>query len=282
MRGGVRDGRARRSRWESRARAVRRLAMIAEASSYHSTSRHRPGGRCRAGSVDERERRLCEVARVGGAAALVVDDAQLLELAAEPEHRAHEVLAARSEHPGGTHDERVRMLLAHRELARELRCAVDGAGPRRVGLHVAVLRVAREHVVGRVRDECGSGGTSRPGDVARAVSFTATPPRGRTPRRRRRSRRRRAGRASGGTRDRARTAAASRTSSSSRVGASVSAAATSGANSAASWPRPPVTNTRMSGVPAETVASRSTTAPRRAGRPSARSARRDRRGRTPR
>ena len=50
-------------------------------------------------AVDELAYRLRQMADVGGAAPLVVDDRDLVALRAEAEHRAHEVVARRTEEP---------------------------------------------------------------------------------------------------------------------------------------------------------------------------------------
>src|SRR5438874_2170674 len=50
--------------------------------------------------LDERANRLRQVPDVGRAAALVVDDRDLVTLRAEPQHRAHEVRARPAEEPG--------------------------------------------------------------------------------------------------------------------------------------------------------------------------------------
>ena len=59
-------------------------------------------------AVDERARRLGQVAHVGRAAPLVGDDGDLVALRAEPEHRAHEVVPRLAEEPGRADDPRAR------------------------------------------------------------------------------------------------------------------------------------------------------------------------------
>ena len=78
-------------------------------------------------------RRLGEMADVGRAAALVVDDRDLVALGAEAQHRAHEVLRRPAEEPRGANDPR---LLAGRRLAVQLRAAVGAERRRRVRLDV--------------------------------------------------------------------------------------------------------------------------------------------------
>ena len=94
--------------------------------------------------LEHRRRRLREMADVGRAAALVVDDRDLVALGAEPQHRAHEVVRRRAEEPRGAHDPR---LLAGRRLAVQLRAAVDAERRRRVRLEVRLALRAVEDVV---------------------------------------------------------------------------------------------------------------------------------------
>ena len=100
--------------------------------------------------VDELARRRGQMADVGRAAALVVDDRDLVPLRPEPEHRAHEVVPGRAEEPRAPHDPGV---LAGRGLAVELRPPVGGQRARAVRLDVRRSLAAVEDVVGGVRDE---------------------------------------------------------------------------------------------------------------------------------
>ncbi len=90
--------------------------------------------------VDQLARGRGEVPDVGGAAALVVDDRNLVPLGAEPEHRAHEVVARLAEEPGRADDPRT---LAGGRLAVELRPAVGGERDGRVGLDVRLRPSSR-------------------------------------------------------------------------------------------------------------------------------------------
>ncbi len=107
-----------------------------------------------------------EVAGVGRAAALVVDDGDLVALGAEAQHRPDEVVADRPEEPRGAHDPGP---LAGRRLAVELRAAVGAERMGRVGLEVGLALGAVEDVVAREVDErrAERGDVLRPADVRR-------------------------------------------------------------------------------------------------------------------
>ena len=234
-------------------------------------------------ALDELERGAREVRCRGRAADLVVDHAQLVALRAEAQHREQEVVAARREHPGRAHDVGLGVLGQQRALARELGGAVDAARRDRRALVVAARGRRRRT---RSRSRTRRARPRRPARRARRDGCrTRSPARRRrdpTPRRRRRSRRRSAARARGGARrTRAAPIARRRRRARSRPGAAASAPSSS-ANSRPSWPPPPVTSTRVMRRAERASGSSSTTGPARARRPSARSARRDRRGRTPR
>ena len=100
--------------------------------------------------LDDGRHRRGEMPGVGRAAALVVDDRDLVALGAEPEHRPDEVVPDRPEEPRGADDPR---LAAGGRLAVELRAAVGAERIRRVGLDVRLALRAVEDVVGREVDE---------------------------------------------------------------------------------------------------------------------------------
>ena len=208
-------------------------------------------------------RRLGQVADVGRRAGLVGDDAHLVALCAEPQHRPDEVRAGPAEQPRAAHDP----ALAHLALALELRPAVDRERARLVGLDVRLALRAVEDVVGRVVDDRHA----QRDDVARAVTLTSRAPAG-----------------SDSAPSTSVQAAACRTrsasvengcvtSSSARVRASASGKASRSA--APSWPPAPVIRTRR--VPTGSAISCSR-GRRRAGRSTGRRARRGRPRRTPR
>ncbi len=114
--------------------------------------------------LDQLPGRLGEMADVGGAASLVVDDRDLVALPAEPEHRAHEVAARPPVQPRAAHDPGVR---ARGGLAVELRPPVDRPRARLVRLDVRLALAAVEDVVAREVDErrAERRGVPRPLDV---------------------------------------------------------------------------------------------------------------------
>ena len=193
-----------------------------------------PGGACRWGSRAGRRRPAARGARRPGAAWCGRSSCRAARTPRRYARRAR------------------RMLLAHGELAGELGRAVDRAGRRRVGLDVAAPR-------GRPRRRSRSSRRRVAAPAAWAARATLRVPVSLTRK------------APSGSHSAPSTSvqAAQCTTSSGRErsidarprgvadvelvtrGASVSTVPASGANSAASWPRPPVTNTRTSGVPRE-------------------------------
>ena len=120
-------------------------SKTASASSAHV---HSPSAaRCQTPNASPREkltRRLREVADIGRAPPLVVDDRNLVALGAEAEHRADEVVAGLREEPRRANDPRA---IARRRLAVELRPPVRREGARRVRLDVRrVLRPVEDVV----------------------------------------------------------------------------------------------------------------------------------------
>ena len=95
---------------------------------------------------------------VGGAAALVVDDCDLVALGAEPQHRSDEVVGRPPEQPRRAHDPP----LAYLALAGQLRPAVDGERIRLVRLDVRCPLRAVEDVVGREVDDGRAAGDDVP------------------------------------------------------------------------------------------------------------------------
>ena len=78
------------------------------------------------GSSSDLLRRLGEMPDVGGAAALVVDDSDLVAVATESQHRAEEVLGRRPK----SHDERtIQARSPAARLAVQLRASVRGERP---------------------------------------------------------------------------------------------------------------------------------------------------------
>ena len=110
---------------------------------------------------DDRPRRLGHVPDIGRAADLVVDDRDLVTLAADPQHRPHEVVAGRAEEPGRADDPR---LFTGGGLAVGLRTAVGRERIRRVRLDVRRAPTPVEDVVARVVDE-----RAEPGSVLRSA-----------------------------------------------------------------------------------------------------------------
>ena len=102
------------------------------------------------GQMHDLLRRLGQMARVGRAAPLVGDDRHLVALAAEAQHRPHEVLRRLAEQPRAADDPR---LAAGRRLAVQLRTSVGAERSRRVRLQIRRGLPAVEDVVRRERDE---------------------------------------------------------------------------------------------------------------------------------
>ena len=95
--------------------------------------------------LDELARRRREMADIGRAAALVVDDRDLVALGAETQHRAHEVVARPAEEPRRADDPRV---VARGRLTVQLRPPVGRQRIRCVRLDVRLALAAVEDVVG--------------------------------------------------------------------------------------------------------------------------------------
>ena len=74
--------------------------------------------------LHELDQRTCEINGIGGRAALVCDDRELVALTHEAEHRGDKVLPGRTVEPGGADDEVVRVGCRQFRLARGLRAPV--------------------------------------------------------------------------------------------------------------------------------------------------------------
>ena len=91
----------------------------------------------------------CQVARIGWRAYLVEDDAQLLTLPAQTNHRLHEVVAKGGIQPRCADNHGLFTMRLHVQLAHQFRLAIDA-----VGTGILVLRIGR--VVGTVEDVVGA------------------------------------------------------------------------------------------------------------------------------
>ena len=123
--------------------------------------------------VREPDESLGEVAGVGRAADLVLDDDDLVERASEVEHRGHEVLAVHAKKPGRADDEVARVVRRGLDLAGQLRLAVPRQRVDLVGFDVGQLLRAVEDVVGRDVDHARAAVRGRSGDVAGALAVDA-------------------------------------------------------------------------------------------------------------
>ena len=106
----------------------------------------------------------------GRAADLVGDDADLVALVAEREHRVDEVAPAGAEQPGGAHD---RVLVGGGGdllLAGQLRATIGADRVHRVGLQPRLALGAVEDVVGRDVHDARTALGGRARDIARAVA----------------------------------------------------------------------------------------------------------------
>jgi hypothetical protein len=97
-----------------------------------------------------------EVNAGGRGAELVVDDAHLVAVAREPQHRVDEVASAEPEETGGADDEVGRVRLGGRALPLELRRPVGRERRRRVRLHVGLPLAPVEDVVARNVEDGGA------------------------------------------------------------------------------------------------------------------------------
>src|SRR5450759_1336604 len=110
---------------------------------------------------------MYDVLGEGGAADLVIHDAQLVLLTGKAQDGADEVVSGAAVQPGETQDEMVRVGLPGRLLAQQFCPAVDGEGTRGSLLVVGRGRRAVEDVVGgKVHDP----GTDTPGSLGHVAS----------------------------------------------------------------------------------------------------------------
>ena len=104
--------------------------------------------------------------RAGGRADLVVDHAETVALAGQPQHRLGEVAAARAIHPTGAEDQVIATGSPDQLFAFQLGRAIHTQRRGGIGFQPRLVAAAVEHIVGGVMDQPG---------LACSVSCASTP-----------------------------------------------------------------------------------------------------------